>query len=409
MGDYEDYARKNFKDNGPKVTAGTKKDVAFGLEEAEALNAVNYPAKDGAKGAASKAPAPVAATPAAATTASASTAAAAATGVSLGRGLDVGTANLVSSCQDSTGNVNLKIQRNAFIDIDCDDYTRNMLTRLGVQYVVINNRMVVVGDPAFELANIFNRNTRRPMKDGMISPDESDALPIEKMLLETLLGQPQQQGEVCYYSVPAEPIDADLNVVYHQGVFGGLLKGLGYEPKPLIEGHAVVFSELAEDDFTGIGISCGGGMFNVCVAYKSIPALSFSTTRGGDWIDRNVASVLGISSSRACGLKEKGIDLSNPQGREEEAVEIYYRNLISYTLKNIKERFESSSSMPKFPGPVSIVCAGGTSMVGGFVDVFQEEFDKIQFPLEVKEIRLAEDPLYSVAKGCLVASLSESA
>ena len=246
------------------------------------------------------------------------------------------------------------------------------------------------------------------MKAGMISPDESDALPIEKMLLETLLGSPNQQGEHCYFSVPAEPIAADMNVVYHQGVFGGLLKGMGYDPKPLVEGHAVVFSELAEDDFTGIGISCGGGMFNVCVAYKSIPALSFSTTRGGDWIDRNVASVLGISSSRACGLKEKGVDLASPQGREEEAVEIYYRNLISYTLKNIKERFESSSSMPSFPEPVSIVCAGGTSMIGGFIEVFQQEFEKIQFPIEVKEIRLAEDPLYSVSKGCLVAALSES-
>ncbi|MGE4619262.1 MAG: hypothetical protein AAEJ04_05570 [Planctomycetota bacterium] len=397
MGDYADYARDNFENKGSAAKAGKdqKKDVVFGVEEANALNAVNYPPKGNAD-------VPVVA--AEATVSDQST-----VGVSLGRGLDVGTANLVSSFQDGTGNVNLKIQRNAFIDIDCDDYTRNMLTRLGVQYVVVNNRMVVVGDPAFELANIFNRNTRRPMKDGMISPDENDALPIEKMLLETLLGKPKQQGENCYFSVPADPIDADMNVVYHQGVFGGLLKGLGYEPKPLVEGHAVVFSELAEDDFTGIGISCGGGMFNVCVAYKSIPALSFSTTRGGDWIDRNVANVLGISSSRACGLKEKGIDLANPQGRDEEAVEIYYRNLISYTLKNIKERFESSSSMPRFPEPVSIVCAGGTSMIGGFTEVFQQEFEKIQFPLEIKEIRLAEDPLYSVSKGCLVAALSESA
>ena len=399
MGDYEDYARKNFEDNGPKTSAGGSNDPAFGVEEAEALNAVNYPSNDRGESIAAEST----------VQAAASAAGVVNTGIALGRGLDVGTANLVSSNQDNAGNVNLKIQRNAFIDIDCDDYTRNMLTRLGVQYVVVNNRMVVVGDPAFELANIFNRNTRRPMKNGMISPDESDALPIEKMLLETLLGQPQQPGEVCYFSVPAEPIDADLNVVYHQGVFGGLLKGLGYDPKPLVEGHAVVFSELAEDDFTGIGISCGGGMFNVCVAYKSIPALSFSTTRGGDWIDRNVAGVLGISSSRACGMKEKGIDLANPQGREEEAVEIYYRNLIAYTLKNIKERFECSSSMPKFPDPVSIVCSGGTSMIGGFIDVFRQEFDKIQFPIEIKEIRHAEDPLYSVSKGCLVASLSESA
>jgi hypothetical protein len=47
-------------------------------------------------------------------------------------------------------------------------------------------------------------------------------------------------------------------------------------------------------------------------------------------------------------------------------------------------------------------------MIGGFIEVFQQEFEQIQFPLEIKEIRLAEDPLYSVSKGCLVAALSES-
>ena len=330
------------------------------------------------------------------------------TGLELGRGLDVGTANLVAAAEETDGNVSIKIQRNAFIDIDSDDYTRNMLTKLGVQYVVINDRMVVLGDPAFELANIFNRETRRPMKDGLISPNEADAMPIEKLLLENLLGKPSQQGEICYFSVPAEPIDAELNVVYHQGVFSGLLKKLGYSPKPLQEGHAVVFSDLADDDFTGIGISCGGGMFNICVAYKSIPALTFSTSRGGDWIDRNVANVLGIKASRATAIKERGIDITRPQNREEEAVEIYYRNLISYTLENIKKRFTTSEGMPNFPDPISIVFAGGTSLIGGFVEVVQDEFNNINFPIPVKEIRLAEDPLYSVSKGCLVAALSES-
>ena len=47
-------------------------------------------------------------------------------------------------------------------------------------------------------------------------------------------------------------------------------------------------------------------------------------------------------------------------------------------------------------------------MIGGFTEVFQQEFEKINFPMDVKEIRLAEDPLYSVSKGCLVAALSES-
>lgn len=94
----------------------------------------------------------------------------------LGRGLDVGTANLASAIQDAEGNVTIKLQRNAFIDIEMDDYTRNMLTRLNVQYVVLDNRMIVVGDAAFELANIFNRETRRPMKAGVVSPGEKLSL-----------------------------------------------------------------------------------------------------------------------------------------------------------------------------------------------------------------------------------------
>ena len=221
MGDFADYARKDFdKKNVVASVNNEENDVQFNVEDAKTFSAEETTV---ANSTTTDASAPVVAT--------------SSTPVTLGRGLDVGTANLVSSLQDGTGNVNLKIQRNAFIDIDCDDYTRNMLTRLGVQYVLVNDRLVVVGDPAFELANIFNRNTRRPMKEGMISPDEADALPIEKMLLETLLEKPKQPGEICYYSVPAEPIDADMNVVYHQGVFGGLIKGLGYEPKPLVEGH----------------------------------------------------------------------------------------------------------------------------------------------------------------------------
>jgi len=213
MGDFADYARKDFDKKNVVASANNEEaDVQFNVEDAKAFSAEETVATT----AGTDTSAPVVTT--------------SSTPVTLGRGLDVGTANLVSSFQDNSGNVNLKIQRNAFIDIDCDDYTRNMLTRLGVQYVVVNGRMVVVGDPAFELANIFNRNTRRPMKEGMISPDEADALPIEKMLLETLLEKPKQPGEICYYSVPAEPIDADMNVVYHQAFSGDFSRDLAMSP-----------------------------------------------------------------------------------------------------------------------------------------------------------------------------------
>jgi actin-like ATPase involved in cell morphogenesis len=324
-----------------------------------------------------------------------------------GKGLDVGTANLLSAVQDYEGNVIIKQQRNAFLDIEQNDFTRNMLTKMDVQYVVLNNRMIVVGDPAFDLANIHNRELRRPMKDGMLSPKEADALPIEKLLIDRLLGAPQVPNEVVYYSVPANPIDHDMNVVYHKGIFSDLLGKLGYQAKDILEGHCIVFAELDEDDFTGIGISCGGGMFNVAVSYRTLPALSFSTARGGDWIDRNVANVLGIKSSRATALKEKGVDLRNPRTREEQAIDLYYRELIRYTLTEIKKRFESSEDMPQFPDPVDIVFAGGTSKIGGFIDVVRDELSRIQFPIPIKEVRRADDPLTSCARGALVAAAAD--
>ncbi|MBN1417848.1 MAG: hypothetical protein JXP34_03680 [Planctomycetes bacterium] len=350
----------------------------------------------------------VTAAPAAQTSTQGSGPGSSAIALEVGRGLDVGTANLVAAAQDVEGSVTFKLQRNVFLDIDADAYTKNMLTRLNVQYVVLEGRMVVVGDPAFELANIFNRETRRPMQRGVVSAGETDALPIEKLLLEKLLGTPTKPGEICYFSVPAEPIDGDFNVIYHRGVFEGLLRQVGYSAKTLVEGHAVVFAEMSDNDFSGIGISCGGGMFNICVAYKSIPALSFATCRGGDWIDRNVAQVLGIKASRATAIKERGVDLRSTKTREEQAIEIYYRNLIHHTLVQIKERFEKAEGMPNFPEPVDIVCAGGTSLIGGFIEIFRDEFAKLKFPIPIRTIRLAEDPLYSVSKGCLVAALSEA-
>jgi hypothetical protein len=327
----------------------------------------------------------------------------------LGRGLDVGTVNICAAARRrDSGDIVYNIQRNAFLDVRSDTFTKKMLMKLGIDYIVQGDKGYVLGDPAFELANIFEKNTRRPMKDGMISPVEPEALLIVSLLAAELLGHPQRPGEVCAYSVPADPIDAERNVIYHRGALDTVLRKLGYAPKPMLEGHSVVFAELAEQDYTGIGISCGGGMFNVCIAYKSVPALTFSTSRGGDWIDNNVAAAIGMPASLVCAVKEGGVDLKNPKDRVQEAIVIYYRNLIQYTLETVKQKFETASNMPSFSRPIDLVCAGGTSLIEGFIDVFREEFEKINFPVEVARVRLARDPLRAISAGCLQAALEET-
>jgi len=322
-----------------------------------------------------------------------------------GAGLDIGTANLL--CARTVGNkTQIQMQRNAFIEVDNDEWQQKALTSLKVQYAKYEGRMFVMGDSAFELANVLKKSTRRPMRNGMISPDDIDALPIIKLMIKKLLGNPRSSNEPVVYSVPANPIDSPMNVAYHKKIFEGVLLSLGYDPKPIMEGHAVIMSELIEDDFTGIGISCGGGMFNVCVSYRSIPAVTFSTARGGDWIDHEAAMVTGNEQTRMTRIKERGVNLIEPKTREEQALAIYTRELIEGTLKTIANKLVSEKQVPEFESPISIVLAGGTALAGGFRDVFEDVFKSVRLPIEVKQIRLAEEPLQSVAKGCLIHALN---
>lgn len=122
---------------------------------------------------------------------------------------------------------------------------------------------------------------------------------------------------------------------------------------------------------------------------------------GADW-----ERIVRKAEERIRTLKEApGFNLKEPRNREEQAVVLDYRNLIEYVLSNLAERLRPAHDVPSFTHSVEIVVAGGTSLVGGFVEVFAEELKQVDFPLKVSGIRRAEDPLTRVARGCLIAAV----
>jgi len=199
-----------------------------------------------------------------------------------GRGLHVETFNICSAGRvKSTGETVFTAQRNAFLKVVADESTKKVLQQLELGFVAHGDSGYIVGDPAIELGRIFGKIPRRPMQKGMLSPDEPVALFILSLLLRQLVGTPGKPGEICVYSVPADPIEGDRNFIYHLGALESALKTLGYTPRPMMESHLLVSSELKDQDYTGIGVTCGAGMFNVGIAYKGLPVLSFSTFQGG--------------------------------------------------------------------------------------------------------------------------------
>ena len=168
--------------------------------------------------------------------------------------------------------------------------------------------------------------------------------------------------------------------------------------------EAVDVYDMAVDEHHNFAIGAGIFVHN-CVGFRSIPVVSFSSARSGDFIDEKSAQACGETKPRMSAIKEAAdFSLTNPVTREQSAIVSYYKSAIEYTVSNIKKRFEEGRDMPRFTEPVSIVLAGGTAMVPGFVDVFKSIYEKSELPISVKDIRVAETPLYTVSRGCLIAA-----
>jgi hypothetical protein len=324
----------------------------------------------------------------------------------MAKGLDVGTMNIVSAKQEGGESVFVQ-QRNSFVEIEYSDMAEQMLSRSEVLHIRKGEEVYVVGDDALNFANIFNQETRRPMQHGILSSDEQSAIPMIKLIIEQVAGEPERPGERIYYSTPADPIDSDLSTLYHQKTLASFLRDTGYDPEPINEGMAVIYSELADQNFTGLGISFGAGMTNVCLAYYAVPVMTFSIARGGDWIDHQAAQATGRSVDKVTSIKENEfeLDFRTDAGGVEGALAIYYENLLDYVIEHVAREVDDEDVEEGLDVPV--VVTGGTASPDGFEELFEDHFDGADIPFSVSGVSRASEPLYSVARGALVASRTE--
>lgn len=330
-----------------------------------------------------------------------------------GVGIDVGTMNIVSARQENK-TVKTKRVRDAFIDLEPD--AKKALKMSQVNFYEEDGQLFVIGDSALNMANLFKREVRRPLAKGLISSGELDAQRVLSQMIFNVLGEPAVDGEHCFYSVPAEPIDLqDTDVVYHTEVFRKIISEHGYTAHPMNEAMAIIYSQCHDSHFSGLSVSFGSGMCNVALAYQTMMGMNFSVARGGDWIDAHAAKAIGSTASRMCAIKEKGdFNLSSPPrgNREAEALALYIRSLIRYCLEKIADQVRRERVGADLSDPIPFVVSGGTTRAEGFMQVFQEEFEAIKkkgFPIAISEVRKAKDPMTAVAEGLLVLAMQEHA
>ena len=320
-------------------------------------------------------------------------------------GLDVGTSRIVVA-RSTDKKYRYESQLNAFLTLPYSKLAENLLVRENVFHEVRGTDLVVAGNDAQKFAEVFHVETRRPMAGGVLNPQEPHSQSVVRSIIARLVGKAKVEGQKIFFSVPA-PVDGVENgIAYHQASISQILSDLGFAPTPIAEGLAVVFGELADSNFSGIGISCGSGLCNVCLAVLSVPVISFSMPKAGDFIDSQTALVTGDLAVRMRVQKEQGFTLNGLTGnRVYDALTVYYREMLVNLAQTLRNHISSAQRLPKIEQSIPLVLSGGTAMPKGFLDHFVKVLAANELPVKLSEVRVSPDPLNSTARGALMAAL----
>jgi hypothetical protein len=252
----------------------------------------------------------------------------------------------------------------------------------------------------------------RQATDGLAYDSQLNAfvsLPYSKLTENALTKEQVPHAiETAAILVPGNQSERLADVTYHEATLKQILQEMGFEATSINEGLAVIYSELADTNYTGIGVSFGGGLCNVCFAYLSVPVLSFSIAKAGDFIDSSAATATGELANSMRIRKEESFHLNGHFGDKfQHALGVYYDEMIRSVVSGLKEAFAAHLRTPKIGRPIPLVLSGGSALPPGFRDRFEKMLTESDFAVPLSEIRLAADPLTATAKGALVAALSE--
>ena len=332
-------------------------------------------------------------------------------------GFDCGTYHIVCCKRTEENELSYKKEVNAFLELPLQNrFVFNMMKNAGVPLIEDSESNIgyALGEAAVNMAYTMTQiELKRPMKDGCLNPKERNAQQIMNVMCHGLVGDIDEDNSILYYSVPANAINQQTDSEYHGKVLEAMFrsyrsdKGLRLDPRPINEALALVYAELGNKNWTGVGVSCGAGMINICYAIYGAPIFQFSLVNSGDWIDKMASKAIGEDTTTYVNREKLHADLlvENPDTLVQRAIKTQYEIMIQHTVSGIKKGVDEMGNKARSEAPIDIVIAGGTSMPKGFDVLFRKMLDQSKITsMKIGEVIRPADPLFSVARGCLIAA-----
>ncbi len=322
-------------------------------------------------------------------------------------GLDVGTDQIVLAT--NIGTVNPFVQ-NVFVSVPAEQAVKKALQKLDCQYLCDQDYIHIMGEDAYEFATVLNLPIRRTMRAGTVNAGDDTCIRVFRHLLSETLKKHVTADNIVCFSLPssgfaAAPTPSPVHLQFHENLIRDVLKERKCVGVPVKEGMAVVYSELQDEGYTGLGISFGAGLVNVVFSYMTMVAFDFSLPLGGDILDEKAAALLGVNQSRIREAKENGFSFNTHGGTLHETLRLVYADMMTSVIAAIRQSAERMRLSQRFTRTIPITIAGGSCLPDGFSELFAEVIAKTPLPFRVSGVRRAAHPLRAVSAGCLKCAL----
>jgi hypothetical protein len=313
--------------------------------------------------------------------------------------------------------------RTIAVTVADNDARRRWLKRSNLPHLLAEEFLVLPGDAAIEAESLFGAIPRDLLPGGELPKSDPVTRQVIALLVDGMLPLSSDSREICCFAQPGcqeRMLHDDPTFDERMQFFSRIIRLRGYHPLPLNPATALVLAEMAPAGFTGIGLALGASGCDVAVVHRGNQIASGRLPRGGRWIDEQLARrqhALDRNSSgpdvlevEACRMQKESASLLAPENNVGRQIVDLYENLLTELAKVLCETLALEPQITLLPQPLPIVCGGGPAKIPGFTESLESVLKRQEFPVALAGLRLAADPEYSVARGCLIhATLEQSA
>ncbi len=358
--------------------------------------------------------------------------------------LDIGS-HRIRSLRIDNGRLVARSRRAAFAVLPDSASHRQLLAQANVEFVTCDGGLLLLGDAAWEHANLFHVRTRPLLQNGLIPEHDPVARQVLATIVEAVLPKASQSGEQCSLTLPG---GSDLGGSQPGGrasrssveFFTRLVALRGYSPLIVPAPSGLILAEHVSHGFTGIGLVFGGSACEAVLAHRGVVVCHTRIDRGGDWIDTHLAETLGLVTwdsngdrfldiATSCRLREAnatvrqalsaaaasqlaaGVTRVDDPANASEFVEVLSSSLselLHDTLREFAAELSRCRQAADLPQPFAIACGGGLTQGPSFLSLLQQALTVHRLPVAVQAPRVASGWPHSITRGLLIAAELES-